>query len=68
MGELFGGNIKPACRYCELAYPSGEAYICSKKGIVKEDFSCRSFRYDPLMRIPHRPPQRESFCPEDFTL
>ncbi|MGI6404639.1 MAG: hypothetical protein ACOX0K_10635 [Oscillospiraceae bacterium] len=70
MEELFGNWIQPACRYCENAYPTEqeELRLCSKKGIVKEDFSCRAFRYDPLMRVPHRPLDLVRLEAEDFSL
>ena len=70
MEELFGNRITPACRYCERACPVGneDSLLCSKKGVVKGDFSCRSFRYDPLMRIPRRPLELEKLDAEDFSL
>lgn len=70
MEELFGGRIAPACRYCESAYPAGEEArrLCYKKGMVKADFSCRAFRYDPLMRVPRRPLELERMEAEDFSL
>lgn len=70
MRELFGNHIEPACCHCELAYPSDDPdmLICMKKGLVRQDFSCRAFQYDPLMRIPRRPRQLETFREEDFQL
>ncbi len=70
MNELFGNRIQPACRHCENAYPTEDEGLrhCYKKGIVKEDFSCRSFRYDPLSRVPRRPLELERLEAEDFSL
>lgn len=71
MEELFGGSITPACRYCGFAYPTGEgeqSLLCAKRGVVAADHSCRSFRYDPLMRVPRRPLELEKFKAEDFAL
>ncbi len=70
--QLFGANIKPCCSYCEHAYPAaergGDVRLCVKKGVVPAGGSCRAFRYDPIMRIPHRPPQVEKLPAEEFTL
>jgi len=70
MEELFGNRIPPACRYCEHAYPAEteDLRICTKKGLVKEDFSCRAFRYDPLMRVPRRPLEVTHLESEEFSL
>ena len=68
--SLFGNRISPACRFCELAVPSGrkEFFVCQKKGVVPSEFSCRHYRYDPLARIPRRPLELEKFAAEDFAL
>lgn len=72
MQDLFGERIQPACRYCEQAYPAGPGsealLLCARKGIVKEDFACRHFRYDPLMRVPRRPLELAEYKAEDFAL
>ena len=55
--KLFGNNIKPACKYCELSskLPGDEEGIrlnCSKFGQVKPYDSCKKFIYSPLKRVP----------------
>ncbi len=72
MRELFGAKIKPACGLCEQAYPAADGSesvrLCLKKGLVKAGYSCRAFRYDPLMRIPRKPLALEEYKAEDFAL
>lgn len=70
MEELFGGKIQPACEHCEYAYPSAEEEmrLCMKKGLVRANFACRAFRYDPIMRIPRPPLEIETFEAADFAL
>jgi len=67
--DLFGKRIKPACSYCEYAYPiNGVLWMCSKKGISCADEPCRHYRYDPLMRVPLRPLELEQFNADDFSI
>lgn len=58
------------CAYCERGAPaSGPGLVlCPKKGVVAEDFSCRSFVYAPTKRIPRRQRALPSFSREDFSL
>lgn len=54
--KLFQEKIPPRCAYCAKGAPLGEDHIlCVKKGVVTPADSCRSFRYDPLKRIPPKP-------------
>lgn len=53
--KLFGNNIKPSCKYCEMAKArDGENITCEKFGDVKAYDSCKKFAYDPLKRIPKK--------------
>ena len=63
-------DITPACKICShgILSPDGESVLCVKTGIRLLDSSCRSFRYDPLKRIPKRAPSRSGFTKEDFEL
>lgn len=47
-------NIESFCKYCENATPlaTGNKLVCSKYGVVSEDYKCRKFIYDPLKRAP----------------
>ena len=44
--------------------------MCIKKGVVPAGYSCRSFKYDPLKRVPPRPaaPDFSRLKDEDFSL
>jgi len=68
---LFHKKIEPRCAYCAKGTQLGEDTVaCIKKGIVSFGFSCRSFRYDPLKRIPPRPvaPDFSKLEEKDFSL
>lgn len=47
-------NIEVFCKYCERATPllTEGKLVCSKVGVVSEDYKCRKFIYDPLKRSP----------------
>lgn len=44
--------------------------LCTRKGVVEADGSCRKFRYDPFKRIPPRPKAQDfsKYEQEDFSL
>ena len=45
---LFQENIDPRCAYCAKGAPLEEGRVlCSKKGVIRADGRCGSFRYDP---------------------
>jgi len=53
---LFRKDIDPRCAYCLRGAQINERDVaCVKRGIVPVEGSCRSFRYDPLKRVPPRP-------------
>ncbi len=54
---LFRKDIEPACVYCCFARSGEEEeVICPKHGIRQAWQHCRSFRYDPLRRVPEAEP------------
>ena len=68
---LFRKEIEPRCADCTHGTVVGEDQVaCLKKGIVSEGFQCRSFRYDPLQRIPPQPAHLDfsNLKEEDFSL
>lgn len=67
---MFGATIQPACEYCSLGRRSSDPrmILCEKRGVVSPYYHCKKFDYDPLLRIPRRPPRLPSFSPEDFSL
>lgn len=55
--RLFGNNIKPACKYCEIGEALGgndDKIQCKNFGLVKPYDSCKKFVYSPLKRIPKK--------------
>ena len=64
---------EPRCEYCLRGKLSadGETVLCTKKGVMNKDFSCKKFRYDPLKRVPdtRKPGMADfNFTPDDFAL
>ncbi len=49
-------EIERFCRFCgnANALEDGDTMLCGKKGIVRADFCCGKFTYDPLKREPTR--------------
>ena len=69
--KLFGNRIPPACRYCETALRCSAldgTVLCSRKGVVAADYSCKSYQYDPLKRIPKQPLDFQEFKEADFSI
>ena len=68
--KLFRRDIEPRCAYCTRANVLDESRMtCRKRGIVPASGSCRSFRYDPIRRIPPKPAVlRTNFSDADFHL
>ena len=68
---LFRKNIEPHCAYCQRGQQINEREVaCVKRGIVQMEDHCRSFKYDPLKRVPPPPvaPDFSKLKDEDFTL
>lgn len=65
----YGSKIAPACAYCLHGNPASDPkmVLCKLKGVVSPYYSCRHFKYDPLMRVPHHQVLPE-LDPKDFTL
>ena len=68
---LFRKDSDPRCVYCQWGQQLNEREVaCVKKGVVPVEFSCRSFRYDPMKRVPPRPATLDTrkHREEDFSL
>ncbi len=54
------------CEFCRFAIevPRTDDMLCEVRGVVGKEYCCRKFVYDPLKRIPRRPP--EIIVPEEF--
>lgn len=61
-------EISRVCAFCEKSDPlcDEQFVLCHKNGIVKADFACRKFSYDPLRRKPHSDPKVELVSLEDL--
>lgn len=68
---LFQKKIAPRCIYCARgAKLNAHSVMCIKRGVVAAEDHCKSFRYDPLKRVPPRPmpPDFSKLTDEDFAL
>ena len=68
---LFRRNIVPCCSYCRYGMSVGLGEVaCKKRGIMFDDGSCTSFRYEPTKRKPEYPgsPVAVSVSQEDMSL
>lgn len=59
-------RIERFCAFCEYGTPvpgadGGDDVVCPKKGVVRADYVCRKFRYDPLKRNPKEKPRLPDF-------
>lgn len=52
-------DSQKACEYCRFAneIKLTEDMLCTHRGVVGKDYSCRKFTYDPLKRIPKKLPE-----------
>ena len=69
--HLFQKKIEPRCTYCAHGRALGDhQVVCPKKGVMDPGSHCRSFRYDPLKRVPPRPikPAGSDLPDEEFQL
>jgi hypothetical protein len=68
---LFRRDIDPRCAYCQRGEQINEREVaCIKRGIMAVEAHCRSFKYDPLKRVPPRPVSLDTdkLNKADFTL
>lgn len=69
--SLFQKKIEPRCTYCVHGHPlTEEQVMCPKRGVMSPGSHCRSFKYDPLKRVPPRPAKLNcsGLSDEDFHL
>ncbi len=65
--KFFGKNITPDCNYCEYSGFENGIVGCKKSKVIK-DGKCRSFSYDPLMRVPTSVTLSGNYTADDFKL
>ena len=68
--KLFGNSVPPCCSYCQFGKLASDQkmILCPRIGVVSPYYHCKKYRYNPLKRIPRRPPVLPHFSPEDFIL
>ena len=50
---LFRKKMQRSCSYCQHGTAiDNDTILCSKKGVVSAESSCRKFEYHPCKRIP----------------
>lgn len=67
MKKLFGENILPNCSYCEYFNMENGISYCKKSKTMKKN-RCRSFKYDPLMRVPKSKSFHTEYTASDFKI
>ncbi len=65
--KMFGMSIKPSCSYCENSVIENTFAYC-KKGKQLNGKKCKSFKYDPLMRVPKSASFKKTYTENDFKL
>ena len=70
MADLFNKQLPQKCSTCQFAHvlQYSKEILCKKRGICDPDDCCRSYRYDPLKRIPKKAALRDDYRKEDFSL
>lgn len=68
--RLFPKKAYSACKNCRYGRKTsnGEKILCTRKGIVEPDYTCRKYLYDPLKRVPKRRLALPTFTADDFKL
>lgn len=61
-------RICATCKFASEVHSTGD-YICSKKGLVASNFTCKSYDYNRLMKRPPKKRQiKNDFTAEDFSI
>ncbi len=66
----FNKNLQKSCAYCvhskqlELTNET----ICKKRGVMSKRDYCRSYKYDPLKRVPQKTKIADNYTADDFKL
>lgn len=63
-------EITPACDICAhgIISADGENVLCPRTGVRLLDSQCKSFKYDPIKRVPRRRMSKGEFTVDDFKL
>lgn len=69
--ELFRKDLEKRCAYCVHGSRINDMQVaCQRKGVVDAAGCCFRFSYDPLRRVPPRPPELNTrqYNEDDFKL
>ena len=68
--SAFNKKLEKHCEYCVYGavLDFEDQIICKKRGVTDKTDSCRSYKYDPLKRIPVKVKIASDFTEEDFKL
>lgn len=63
-------DLPRVCEFCEHAsLINDEAHVlCTLHGIVKREYHCKKYTYDPLKRVPRTLPPLPKLSEEDVLL
>ena len=66
----FNKDLKKSCEYCRYGtvLEFTNETICKKRGVTDKTDSCRSYKYDPLKRVPQKIKIANDFTEADFKL
>ena len=66
----FNKKLEKHCEYCVYGSTLNfdNQIICKKRGVTDKADNCRSYKYDPLKRVPARVKIADGFSDEDFKL
>lgn len=66
----FNKNLQKSCAYCihSKKLEGSNETICKKRGVMAERDYCRSYKYDPLKRVPQKVRISDNYSAEDFKL
>ena len=66
----FNKKLEKHCEYCVYGRTLNfdNQIICKKRGVTDKADNCRSYKYDPLKRVPARVKIADGYSDEDFKL
>lgn len=66
----FNKNLQKSCAYCVYGkvIDGTNETLCKKRGVTDKRDYCRSYKYDPLKRIPQKAKISNNYSEEDFKL
>ena len=68
--SAFNKKLEKHCEYCVYGSKLNfdDQIICKKRGVTDKNDKCRSYKYDPLKRVPTKFKIANDFNENDFKL